>query len=199
MQYYSESGEDIVIAKILKRLKISKPFYIDIGVHHPIFGNNTYLFYRQGGKGILVEPDQGFSHLSMKKRPRDIAVNAGSGRIDGEFEFSIFPRSTRSTFSKDQAIKWEKASGEKARVEKRPIYSLNTIISKYGEGNEPDIVSIDAEGMDKEILEGFSFSPRPKVFCIELSDGIKEFMEAKGYDMEAKIFQNGIFVDAKLK
>lgn len=42
---YSQCGEDLLILCALKTLKIAKPTYLDIGTNHPIFKNNTYLFY----------------------------------------------------------------------------------------------------------------------------------------------------------
>ena len=45
---FAASGEDVLIAQAIKHFNIQKPTYIDIGAHHPIFGNNTYLLYLQG-------------------------------------------------------------------------------------------------------------------------------------------------------
>src|SRR3989344_1660792 len=129
---FSGLGEDIVMDAILAKLGIKKASYIDIGAHNPIFGNNTYLFYRKGGRGVLVEPSPELCKEIKRKRPQDICLNAGAGKNDGEADFFAFPRrSTRSTFSKDQADTWERMSGQKPYVTKEHVFSLDTIITKY--------------------------------------------------------------------
>lgn len=195
---FSAAGEDIVMSDILKKYAVKEGFlYIDIGAHHPIFGNNTYLFHRKGGKGVLVEPNRDLCNTIESKRPRDICVNAGAGGKDGEADFFVFPQSTRSTFSKEQAAAWEKSSGQKAKIERHAILSLSTIIEKYCGGKTPDIVSIDAEGLDADILSGFSFAKRPKIFCVENQDkNMISLMEKNTYRLAAHVFQNAIFVDA---
>ncbi len=192
---YSQSGEDLTMHDILLNAEIKKARYVDIGAHHPIFGNNTYLFYRKGGLGVLVEPNPDMCQLIRKLRPRDICVNAGAGARNGKANFFVFPQSTRSTFSADQASSWEKSSGQRFTNEKRDIITLDTIIQDHFHGDAPDIISIDAEGLDAEILSGFSWKVRPKIFCVESGGMAEAVMEAHDYVLKARIFQNVIFVD----
>lgn len=195
-QFFSASGEDIIMSDLLKKAGIDKPTYIDIGAHHPIFGNNTYLFYLNGSRGVLVEPNTDLWKLAKEKRPKDTCINAGVGKEDGKADFFNFPmKSTRSSFSQAQAKAWQDISGEEPVVESKEIFSLDTIINKYLSGSPPDIVSIDAEGLDKDILSGFSWRVKPKIFCIEMSPGIDMIMAEHGYERVAGIFQNSIFID----
>jgi FkbM family methyltransferase len=197
-QIFSQYAEDIIMLDILKKKGIHRPSYIDIGAHHPIFGNNTYLFYRAGGDGVLVEPNPEMCRIAEKKRPRDTVVNAGAGARDGEADFYMFSQSTRSTFSKEQAREWEFTSGQKPTVEKKRIISLDSIFRDYCTGGAPDIVSIDAEGLDAEIIGGLSWKARPKIFCIESDGALDALMKQHGYELKARIFQNSIFADSKL-
>lgn len=200
-QSFSQAGEDLVIDTIFAKRNISKPFYIDIGAHDPIFGNNTYLFYRAGGKGVLIEPNLSYTEKIKSKRPKDICINAGVGGEDGEREFFAFKRSTRSTFSKEQAEDWQKQSGQKPTVEKKRILSLNTIVRDFVKENEIDMLSIDTEGLDVEILESYNWSKRPKIICVEYQEDegkIMGIMKDHGYMLVAKIFQNAVFADSSL-
>src|SRR4051794_18414209 len=54
---FAQQGEDLVVDSLFGALKVAKPTYLDIGAYEPIRSNNTYLFYRQGGRGVLVEPN----------------------------------------------------------------------------------------------------------------------------------------------
>src|ERR1700722_6821972 len=47
-------------------------FYIDIGAGHPRFGNDTFLLYQRGWRGINIEPSYGFHAALMEERSRDI-------------------------------------------------------------------------------------------------------------------------------
>jgi FkbM family methyltransferase len=204
-QTFSTCGEDLIMNDILGELGVKNALYVDIGAHHPVFGNNTYLLYRQGGHGVLVEPNPELCALIRNKRPRDICLNAGAGRETSEAEFYAFKRSTRSTFSKQQAEEWEKQSGQKPTVEIQKTHSLDSIIDNECKGLIPDVVSIDAEGYDVEILLGFSWAKRPKIFCIEsvLHDDksserdiqIHRTFKERGYRIEVQTRNNSIFVD----
>jgi FkbM family methyltransferase len=197
-QSFSQAGEDLIMSDILKKMHIERPSYIDIGAHDPVFGSNTYLLYRNGGRGVLVEPNTAYTAKIESKRPRDVCINAGAGKIDGIGTFYAFDRSTRSTFSKHQAEEWQKSSGQKPVVEKKKIISLNTIVRDHVKNQGLDILSIDAEGVDVEILEGYNWSIRPKVICVENQDEkVLPILQERGYILVAQIFQNYIFVDKK--
>lgn len=197
---FAGSGEDLIISDVLKKRGIKKVFYLDIGAYHPVFGSNTYLFYKNGGRGVLVEPNTGTRGKFEAKRPRDIFVNAGVGATNGEADFYSFKRDTRNTFSKEEALAWEKQSGEKAKVEKRPIFSLDTLIEKFCAEN-PHFISLDTEGLEIEILSAYSFKHRPLAFCLEAvaSSGIRKreidvLLEGHGYELCGQTEVNAIFV-----
>lgn len=199
---FSQYGEDLIIRDILKKLNVDDICYIDIGAHHPFFGNNTYLFYKSGGRGILVEPNAEICEVIKIKRPKDICINAGVGKEDGEADFYEFKQSTRNTFSKIDAEKQEKRTGDKAEIKTKKIISLNSIVNQYFKDKTVSLVSIDAEGLDFDILSRFDFSKRPKVFCIESNEEdekVENLMKENNYKCVAKIFQNLIFVDNNLK
>jgi len=207
---FSQAGEDLIMSYALSILGISNPTYIDIGGHHPVFGNNTYLFYHQNGRGIVVEPIESLCQLIRNKRPEDTCVPAGAGKSDGQASFYNFPQNTRSTFSSVQAVLWSKQSGQKASVSQIPIYSLDTLIERYLNNRCPDLVSIDAEGYDFQILSGFSFKYRPKFFCVETlanteqdqlptrNTDIYALFKKNNYHSYAETPANTIFADSKV-
>ena len=58
---YSQQGEDLIILDIFRHLRLKRPSYLDIGAWEPVKSNNTYLFYRLGSRGVLVEPNPVFA------------------------------------------------------------------------------------------------------------------------------------------
>lgn len=196
---FSVTGEDLLVKQATKKLRIEKPNYIDIGCHHPIFGNTTYLFYRDGSNGIVVEPSNDICRIIRKRRSRDICINAGISDHDGKETFYTFERGTRNTFSKSQAEEWSRQSGQKCKEKIIDVISLNTLIKK-SKNSYPDIISIDTEGYEEKILNGFDWRIRPKIFCIE-SAGRKQSLISlfsnKGYTVFADTPANTIFIDQK--
>lgn len=202
---FAKDGEDIIIEGVLASMGIQKPTYLDIGAHHPVFANNTYLFYRHGGRGVILEPNKNLCRLIQKQRPRDVCLNAGAGGTDDSLPFYAFSQDTRSTFSKEQALEWERGSGQKPVISEIPLFSLNTILERNFD-SVPDVISIDAEGYDLEILNNFSFNSRPKVFCVETAipgegntlsrnKDIYDIFKKHGYTTFAETPANTIFID----
>ena len=153
---FSQSGEDIIIKEILKRFDIKKPTYIDIGAYHPFFGNNTYLFYSRGSNGVIAEPNNHLCEI-IRKKERRIYVFAKDR--EEKIPWVFFSRLSKTLEEKyflgKKALEWEKTSGQKVEKIAIEIFSLNTVISNYFSNSAPDLVSIDAEGYDKEIMSGF--------------------------------------------
>ena len=49
---YSYGSIDLLLKYIFKNQK--KGLYIDVGCHHPVMNNNTYLLYQKGWHGIKI-------------------------------------------------------------------------------------------------------------------------------------------------
>ena len=132
---YSQAGEDIIVSGALKAMKIDNVRYLDIGAHHPSYLSNTYLFYKNGGSGVCIEPDPYLFKNIQKKRPKDICLNIGIGvNTESEADFYIMSARTLNTFSKSEA---EKVSREtKYKIESKikvPLKPVNEIIGEYFE------------------------------------------------------------------
>ena len=205
---YSQSGEDLIVSFIFMWLKIKEVTYLDIGAHHPTWLSNTYLFYRNGFRGVLVEADPYLHAQLQRKRPRDLCLSVGIGVGENrEADFYVMTTRTLNTFSCEEAHKNQSYGNEKIeRTIKVPLVSVNEIIHKHFNA-PPNFVSLDVEGLDLKILQDFDFERcRPEVFCIETLtytensserkiDEIIVFMLSKNYFVYADTFINTIFVD----
>ena len=54
---YSQHGEDEFILETLKNHNLHGSLYIDVGANHPSDISNTYLLYRHGLSGVVIEPN----------------------------------------------------------------------------------------------------------------------------------------------
>ncbi len=178
--------------------------YLDIGAHHYKFLSNTYLFYKQGYRGVLVEPNPELCADLKKKRPGDKIVNAGIGSLNKEDElFYITHPPELSSFSKE----WiEGANHSIKQTISIPIFNINSLIEKYF-AQSPTLISLDIEGLDLEVINSFDFKKfRPAVLCIETvskKDGqkdsqISKIMSNNGYIIYADTHINTIYVEKEL-
>jgi FkbM family methyltransferase len=210
---FSATGEDLIVADVFRRLKITRPFYFDIGTNHPVRFNNTYMFYRNGGRGVCVEPQPQLCEAIRKRRPRDVCLNAGAGaRSSAPLTFYTFENPYLSTFSQAQAeLLQSRGTSRLVSTTQVPILDVNEILARCPKGT-PSFVSLDCEGMDLAILQGIDFERfRPTVFCVETAapspdsplhlgpkvPDIATALIAHGYWAFADTYVNTIFVDGR--
>ncbi len=205
---FSQCGEDLIVDFIFNALNLSKPSYLDIGAHHPIYFNNTYFFYQKGSRGVCVEPNTALFDNIRKVRRKDICLNVGVGfDQESEANFYVMSCDTLSTFSKEAAERYQSYGNQRIeKIVRMPLVPVNEIIKKYFQ-HCPDFVSLDVEGMELEVLSSFDLSSfRPRVFCIETLtytedkterkiDEIIAFMHSKNYFTYADTYINTIFVE----
>ena len=169
---YSHWGVDLIITKLLNSR--NKGIYIDVGCHHPFLNNHTYLLYKSGWEGINIDVD--YNSIDMFNFFRKSDVNIQTAVTDHKGEVDLFfyhNRAAKNTISK------EFGSGAK---EKKKINSdtLNNIIenSKF-KNSKIDFVSIDVEGNEMNVLNGFNLKKyKPKLILLEfILPNKKEFYE----------------------
>ena len=169
---YSQAGEDIVLKTLFynKWSKGEKGFFIDVGAYHPYEHSNTYLLYLEGWRGINIDPRPNSMNLFNKLRPEDINLEVGVAKEKGTLNYYfISETSTMNSFSKENLIE----TGMLKNVTKEigvEVLSLAEIIDKYANNiKEIDFLTIDAEGMDLEILESNNWNKyKPKVIIVEI-------------------------------
>jgi FkbM family methyltransferase len=204
---FSQSGEDIIIEYLFGLRKILCPNFLDIGAYDPIFANNTYKFYLKGSKGINIDADPSAIVKFNLKRVKDTNLNIGVGKHKGLLPFYIMEESSLNTFSK---IELENLllTGQKLKdTINIAVLSINEVLEKYFSKENCDLLSIDAEGVDFEIIQAMDFEKHiPKVICIEsvnyTPDGtgskredLCSYIESKGYYEYANTNINSIFVN----
>jgi len=209
---YAQQGEDLVMENILAAIGVKRPItYLDVGAFDPVYDSNTYLFYRAGGRGILIEPNPAKIRRLEWVRPRDKTLNVGVGtstrRTMSDYYLIGGPSNgTLNTFSKADAEEIQRKGAGVQFIEKviqLPLENINTIIQEHL-GAAPSLLSIDTEGMDLDILKTMDFDRfRPDVICVETNDvgtdvinlEILRLLESKRYSVRGATFLNTIFVD----
>lgn len=166
--YYSQNGEDIVIDSFFRGKKHG--FYVDVGAHHPLRYSNTALLYKHGWQGINIDPNPHTINLFSKYRKKDINLLLAVGSSCGEFEYHRFSDMAVNTLSAELAEKWKKKKWLKYLGSmKVSVMPLGIILEKYiPKDRDIDLLTIDAEGMDADILQSNHWDKyRPKIIVIE--------------------------------
>ena len=156
---YSQLLEDFILFCIFYDIK--NGFYIDVGAYDPNIISVTKAFYLRGWHGINIEPLPDKYLRFMKTRNRDINLNVGAGKIEGNL--SLYSAGDCSTTIKQiLKLNFQKVINIK-------IHTMKNICIKYVPKNQTiHFVKIDVEGGEKDVLLGYDFKNyRPKVFCIE--------------------------------
>ena len=104
---YAQHGEDLFISSEIFS-NADTGTYLDIGASHPARLSNTYLMYKKGWTGFLVEPIPTLAKKLKHWRPRDKVFNCAVGSDNRSITFyKIFP-SVLSTTSRSVANRIEK-------------------------------------------------------------------------------------------
>lgn len=195
---WSQCGEDLILRYLFDLLHIARPSYIDIGAHHPWYYNNTYLFYRQGARGVNVEPDPALYAGLRRWRRRDVNLNTGVGPSEAELEFYLMSNRTLNTFSAAEARKYVEQHGQRIVDTRRIRVETFAQTVDTHMGRTPDLVSLDVEGLELDILRSIDFSMhRPHVFCIEtLSYAAGDGSGVKNSEIHALMLENGYLLHA---
>ncbi|MDE5736739.1 MAG: FkbM family methyltransferase, partial [Oscillospiraceae bacterium] len=157
---YSQAGEDAIILYACAMLGI--PFqecnYLDLGANKPIEMSNTYFFYQQGARGVLLEANPLLIPELEQKRSGDMILNqAVTGKSD---ETMIFHVLNLDGLSKIGDISDILAKNPDAKLmQSIPIKTItvNDIIKNYFQEKAPVILNLDIEGLELEILQSINF------------------------------------------
>ena len=185
---YSQKFEDQLILSLVGDKKGS---YIDVGSGLPCFGSNTYLLYRRGWSGILIDPIPRNIRLAKFFRSRDISLNIGVGEKKAELLFYNLDPYVLSSF--DETIANERLLQGFAKlkyVASIPVLPLSEILENRVL-RDPLVISIDTEGFEMQVLKGIDWSSlNPAIICIEEFDNpinsdtdVKQFLLSHGFKL----------------
>ncbi|NMJ40774.1 FkbM family methyltransferase [Roseomonas sp. JC162] len=201
---YAQCGEDRIIAYLLRITGAPAAIrYIDLGAAVPDGDNNTYLAYRDGGSGVLVEADPAYLPAYAALRPRDaveaVAVVPAARRPAGDTVEVLLAENPGWTSVLPERIEEAARRGKgglRARITV-PAATIGEILDRHFDGQDLHLMSLDLEGIDEEVLHEVDFARhRPWVIVIETmgAPGPETFLAGQGYALYADTHVNRIFV-----
>jgi FkbM family methyltransferase len=178
---YSQFSEDLIVSELLPELSPSDFIYIEVGANHPTQISNTYLFYRLGFTGIIIEPNHEMLSLLRRFRPKDIILEIGCSDRSGIGNFKISESSVISGFSENiKAV-----STGQLWV---PLLTVDEIWRDAGNEKKVLLLSIDTEGFDLMVLNGARETLKHTIcIVVETSDSdvgeIKKILNNSGFKL----------------
>ncbi|AUC78267.1 FkbM family methyltransferase [Nonlabens sp. MB-3u-79] len=191
MTYYSQTSQDFIIDKLLKRKK--KGFFFDIGAHDGITFSNSYFFEKERGwNGICVEPIPDVFEKLKKNRNCNLINGAISEtsenttfiKVSGYSEMLSGISKFRDSRHQERTLsEISQYGGQMEEIEIR-TYSFDEVFQKFNI-KKIDYLSLDIEGGEFEVLQSINFGKyNISILTVEnnyQSSKIRNMMSTKGY------------------
>ncbi len=163
---YEKNNLLFIFYNILKQIGFEPKHIVDVGANHGTWTRET-LKYFPDAYYTLLEPQHWLKSSIediLKTNPK-VKFNAvGAGATQGTFNFTIVNRDDSCSFRYTEA----EANAEGFEQIKLPVVTLNDLLSE-SDLPTPDIIKIDAEGLDIEVLEGASnYWGKTEIFMVEV-------------------------------
>ena len=203
---YSQEGEELIIRRFFHGR--SDGFYVDVGAHEPRRYSNTHFLYREGWRGIDIDPNPGCIARFAKERPRDTHVNVGIGAGCRELRYFMFTAWELNTFDTAVAARREREGHQILKIRSVPVRSLAEVLAdNVPSGTVIDVMSVDVEGLDLEVLRSNDwtrFAPRlvlaevyEKDLRVVMDSELARFLLDYRYVPVAKTFNTLFFCDSQ--
>lgn len=152
--YNSQFGEDEWIDKNAPLPE--KGVFVDVGAGDPKRFSNTRFFEDKGWDGVCIDANP--IHYAELLRERGTTFYAVVRSYNGISPFSISENPDYSRIGKEVY---------KGKTIQAPCFTLNAILMHF-RVRHIDILSLDVEGAELEVLEGFSLEHyKPTIIIIE--------------------------------
>jgi hypothetical protein len=197
----AQFGEDRVLWQIFRGRTTG--YFIEVGAYDGVSLSNTFFLEQLGWCGLLVEPILPLCEKAARSRPRSRVIQAACGKRGsrGTARFTVAQNVPVLSFLRADQEHVDRCKREGAKLVEIevPLLTLDDIVlnerktpGRFGgpwvpnTGWRIDLVSIDTEGSELDVLDGFSLERfRPRILVIEndrpAGAAIEPYLGARGY------------------
>jgi len=174
---------------------------VDVGANDGFYASNSFPFVARGWRAILIEPHPGaFAKLQRRHavKPGVVCLNLACAEAAGKrpLYFGInSPGGSRSTLS--TANEFSRVRSEEFTLVQ--VEPLGAVLTEQAMPRDFGILSVDAEGLDYEVLLGLNLEQwRPRVIITEdfapTNEQKNEYLRRHGYRHSAQCPMNALWV-----
>jgi len=155
-------------------------YFVEVGAYQPEYLSQTFDLEQRGWTGILIEPQPDLASELRQRRSAKVFAVACSSRRNSGLHMSFHLAGGHSSFDRNLNLA-EVKSHSTIDV---PVRTLDEILNEAG-APPIDFISIDVEGHELEILDGFDLSRwHPRLILIEdllLNLRLHRYLTRRGY------------------
>jgi FkbM family methyltransferase len=152
-------GEFRIMRKLVER---DWPrIFVDVGANNGFYGSNSFPFVARGWRSLLIEPHplafERLQKLHAGKR-RATCLNIACADKAGEFPLYLAAdnKTSLATLCTDDSPMFQGVRTNEYKMVR--VERLETVLAAHGIPEDFGILSIDAEGMDYEVLLGLDLT-----------------------------------------
>ncbi len=169
-------------------------FFVEVGANDPVDGSQTWHLEKQRWAGILIEPVPAFAQKLRETRTSMVVECACSGPRNAGTMMQLHVAGALSSLNK--SLMDARATAEHSiAVEVR---TLDDVLEKAKAPAPIDFLSIDVEGHEIEVLQGFDIARwRPRLIFLEdhlLSLEKHRYITSRGYKLLRRSGLNNWYV-----
>lgn len=202
-KYYAEFETDRHVVENFFPDLTHTGIIVEVGAGPPEFLSNSKFFRDHGWRSICVEPNPKF--VKQHKDVGSEVYQYACSNKEGTSEFVINYNNDHWYCENHDGVSF---SALEIRYDNVPEHNtqelisvetikLNTLLEKLSV-NKVDILSIDTEGWELDVMEGFDhIKYDPKVIILEnfeYKDSYEKFMNSRGYIKHSQLDYNEIYI-----
>lgn len=150
---------------LLRRLGFAPKHILDVGANHGLWTREAIRFFPDAHYTLVEPQDYLQSHIQdlIDRGCKIQWINAGASDRSGTLLFTITKRDDSCSFAYSE----EQAHAAGFQQTTVPVKTVNEIVASAS-GDLPDMVKIDAEGLDLKVLAGASdLFGKTEIFLVE--------------------------------
>lgn len=165
-QSHGQFGEDRILQEIFGEQ--AEGYCVEIGAYDGHTGSASYLFEKRGWHCLLVEPIPALVEQIRKQRACTV-VNCAASDKEGTASFFVaenFEEMSTLELTPDR-LEWITEVGGSVKEITVRTATLDSLLAEAG-FSEIQFITIDVEGHELEVLEGFTLEKyKPRIVIIE--------------------------------
>lgn len=199
--YRSQFGEDRILWQVFQRRRTG--YFIEVGAYDGVTLSNTFFLEQMGWNGLLVEPILPLCQKAAVTRPRSRVIHAACSKrgSHGTAKFTVAQNVPVLSFLQADQEHIDRCKREGAQLVEIevPVVTLTDILLNERKSPAPvgtpwvpkvgwriDLVSIDTEGCELDVLDGFDLKRfKPRILVIENDrpggEAIEQYLAGRSY------------------